>query len=1068
MSFFESIQQKHLGDKPLNFLWELKVTDSEYVELKEMLAKYARSYCRNYDNRFITVYKECALMIAEYWRREYEGEHHKIEKIFKAFCPNIIDKAVIGEFYKAAKEGAKSMNLEMLEGDYRTRPFDSLLYQGGLPMKLVTGMAEISTASQWDLFTKGLVNKKINFENLDLSKAASKSNCLRKYCDQLIHGVEEKSYKDMPFYCQNENDAWFLFLIELAKREEKKQSQQHPMKLFFEFEVDNVEKRVFVKYVFEGKQKLQQVFLENQGLQNENFFSVQVRKNGHAVDTFDYINSFCRYTVISKHQYNDNDTISVFLHNQEEPYLCDALVDVPHLLYRNKDGKYLLGNRLGKDVSLLLIPEGWKVEDEASYTIHDYVWGKKKFQGILVNPSDTDDIIVKGHDGTITFGTNAELYWTDIMSHPLYQPNILEPVYNAEKCSFALSYDSNDGTNTKRCNVQFRNKWQSEWSDIPSYGEIFARAIDFNGHFVTPIRFINIGEELTVSLLKADMNSCQIRVLWPYGNVSTTEGERKVNDIWEIKKENCRDPRKIQFLLTPNDNSKNQFIISVKAPFKDFSIVDIYGDNIDNNCWIPYSDIDKYQYHLVGQDVKEYSYGNVKRQLRWKGDKLHVIQDNHFVSAIPFEGSLINLFESREVLRSLLERTSKNLLYAEVKVQFILDDGKKIIFGIKESPFRPKQIEGGRVVIEGNNHKPIKYTGVMELISSSDPTLTEELYFDNETGVYHLPESIRPWGKTILIGRTKGRICPTLVDLNKEMSRGYKADPSKRGIATATVLENLAKSQMGDRLWQKILGWFDRCQKDNIPESRIFELECTSRNYKSLLCLAFQLYIKCNDEEERDELKEKLRLFSSTLAFQWYWLQPYLSDIMAQLSEFMNDPMSAVIQEVYINWAMNQKPEDVMMYLGALNNPEKYMTYIGNCFMEVLTSYTDWMKKLCVSSMIEQYGMTHEAKTELIAQTIIMNPKACHRESFDTERYVEHNQERPIAFFDEHNESGKLGNEQWLFQRVNAVAKHINKEIDLFALNEEIRRSIIFCCKSSNYHFIIALNNKLIENSKPI
>ena len=77
MSLFESIKKK-LGDKQLHYLWELKVTDSEYHELKQLLAKQARSYSPNCDNRFITVCKECTLMIAEFWRREYEdGSHSK-------------------------------------------------------------------------------------------------------------------------------------------------------------------------------------------------------------------------------------------------------------------------------------------------------------------------------------------------------------------------------------------------------------------------------------------------------------------------------------------------------------------------------------------------------------------------------------------------------------------------------------------------------------------------------------------------------------------------------------------------------------------------------------------------------------------------------------------------------------------------------------------------------------------------------------------------------------------------------------------------------------------------------
>lgn len=79
--------------------------------------------------------------------------------------------------------------------------------------------------------------------------------------------------------------------------------------------------------------------------------------------------------------------------------------------------------------------------------------------------------------------------------------------------------------------------------------------------------------------------------------------------------------------------------------------------------------------------------------------------------------------------------------------------------------------------------------------------------------------------------------------------------------------------------------------------------------------------------------------------------------------------------------------------------------------------------------------------------------------------YIDSNQEylgeEVALFFNTYNEPNTFGNEQWLFKRVNAVVAHINKEVDLFAVKDEIRRSIIFCSKSSNRHFIIALNNKL-------
>ena len=805
--------------------------------------------------------------------------------------------------------------------------------------------------------------------------------------------------------------------------------------------------------------------MEEQRLDKTNFFSVQVRKNGLAVDTFDYANNFCRYAVVSKHPYSDGDYISLYLHNQEDAHIGDNLdMSVPHVLFRNKDGKYELGNQMGRQESIILIPEGWSVQTETNFPIHDYLWGATKLQVLLIPAEYTDSIVLTGEDGSITFGMNAPLYWTEMQTHPLYVPDVIESLYDASKCIYTLCYDTEDGTESKRRNVQYRNKWQNVWTDTPSYGEIFARAIDNNGNYVTPMRFINIGDGLVISLQKADKDSCLIRVAWSHGHVSTTEGEKKVGDVWEIKKENCHDPRKIRFTFTPEGNSNNQFDLSIKAPFKDFSIKNIYGDNIEDDCWIPYSDMDKYIYHLVGQDIKEYTFGNVKRELRWKGEKLYITEKKRPLKSIPYEGNLLTLFDSREVLRSLLERTSQNMLHAEIRVQFTLTDGKKLSFCIKESPFRPRQISEGRIVVTGNNRKPIKFTGVLKLLKLDEPNAsTIDMPYDGETGYYILPEAIRPWGKTILFGRTRGRICPTLVDLSKDMDSTYRAN--NRDIAIATITDNLQNSHIGDELWNRIIGWVNRTQQEDIPASSILELYCTAQDYKALLCMAFQLYVKCSDGEERDILKERLKSFSNDLAFQWYWLQPYLSGIFNELYNFMSDPISPAMQEIFIKWAMSHEGEDMMKYLCAINVEEEYLKYIGQCFNDTLVQFTDWIKELCVSSMIEAYGDVSRGIIVDLAETMIKNPKHIQSIEFKNEDYIESSQdylgEEVGTFFNLYSEKGKFGNETWLYKRVNAVAAHMRKEIDLFSQKEEIRRSIIFCCKSSNKHFIMSLNNKL-------
>lgn len=1057
MSYFDTIlKTRGLEGCPLP-LWKLKITEEEFKELQYLLEKC--THVRTMANPFITMCKESALFFAEYWRRMYIDGKHSKQMVYDALESTRPSVNYSDEFYEAARRGAKMLKIEKYDGG-RADPLNDMLYQGGLPMKLVT--ANISN-SVWDRFTRGLVNRKINFEELNLGLVASQSKCMKDYCEQLILGIEAERHRLMPFYCANENDAWFLYLKELAKQEKVRRHQLNPFSLIWEFSVNSVEKKIQIKYIVKGLQHLPQIFLEEQGLDKNNFFSVHVRKNGQAVDTFDYANNFCRYPVVSKHPYEDGDYISLFIHNHDTAHIGNALdMTVPHLLYR-KDDKYALGNQIGKQQSLALIPEGWHVQNVTNLAISDYSWGATRLQ-ILHIPADyTDDIILKGDDGCITLGMNAPIYWTEMQSTPLYVPDVIESLYDTKKSIFKLCYDTEDGSESKRCTVQYRSKWQKDWSDTPPFGEIFARAIDTNGNYVTPLKFINIGEGLVVSLRKADKDSCQIKVSWPHGHVSTTEGEKKIDDVWEIKKENCQDSRKIRFTFTPSGNSKNQFVLSIKAPFKDFSIINIYGENIENDSFIPYSDVDKYQYHLVGQDVKEYTYGNVKRQLRWKDDRLYIVEDGHY-KCIPYEGSLINLFDSRETLRSLLERTSQNMILAEVRVQFTLSDGKTIRFSIKESPFRPKQIEGGRVIITGKDNKVVKFTGKLKLLKLSEPMLdAKEMKFNEESGYYNLPESIRSWGKTILIGKSRGRIRPILVDLSTEMNDDFRI--KNRETTIATISENIKSSTIGDELWNRILGWFDRIQKDDIPASSIIELLCTTGYYKSLLCLAFQLYARCGSEEERIILKDVLKSFSNDLAFQWYWLNPYLSDIMNQLSQFIPDPNVKPIQELYIKWAVQHDGEDSFTYLNALNEPDKYFQYILVCFNEVMSSFKMWMKDLCSISLVDQYETTSEPFIKSLAETIVTDHEKCYHVDPDPEKYVENNQgdlgEETSTFFGKYAESGTRGNEQWLYKRVNAVVAHMNKKINLFEQKEDIRRSIIYCSKSCNYHFIIALNNKL-------
>jgi len=1064
MSYFESILAKR-SDKCQLPLWKLKITDGEFEELRAILFECTKD--RIHENPFIHCgyEKEATLFFAEYWRRQYVDGPHSIQMVFEALGDVIVSDFWTKAFYEAACNGAKQLGIEQYQGG-RADPLNDMLYQGGLPMNLVTGDIKNSV---WDRFTRGLVNRRINFEELNLGLVASQSQSLKDYCGQMILGIEAGQHMLMPFYCQNEYDSWFVYLIKLYKQEIRKQRLSQPFSLLFELEVDRVAKSFVPFYVLKGPQRLSSQFLEEQGLEGKPFFSIQVRENGRARDTFDFRNSFCRYPVISRHPYRQDDYISLYVDDKVEPHMGGDLdMGVPHILYRSRDDFYELGNRIGQVDSLLLVPQNWEVKDSEQFVIYDYSWDGCSFKGIELDEKFNESIVVSGPDGTITFGKDTQFYWTELLSRPLYQPDVVEPLYHAEKCKFVLCYDSEYGTKSHfNPKVQFRNKWSDQWSTTPNYGDIFVRAIDNSGNYVTPTRIINVGDGLVISPIHADKDTCQIKVSWEHGRVSTTEGLLKTNDVWEIKKADCQDPTKIRFTFIPKDNSHNQFTLTVRAPFKDFSILDQDGEDIVNDGWIPFSDVDKYQYHLVGQDIWEYRFGNVVRKLEWHEDMLFIKQKGKLIKRIPYEGSLLTLFDSRETLRSLLDHTSQNMLDAELMVSFQVNRSKNLRFYIKDSPYRIKQNDLEQVVFTGNNKKPIKYKGRVKLLPLDNPKAEPIIVSPDPERGYILPEEIQSWGKTLLYGYTRGRICPGMVDrskiwLGKERYDNY--------IETkAAISHELESSVLGSPLWNRIIAWFHTTQENDIPAKTLIDLDCTAGKAESLLCLIFTLYALCDNDDERSDLAEQLTSFSSDIGFQWYWLAPYMDSLVMILENFIQDINNPVMRDIYCNWATGKEHEDMLRLLVGLKDDAVYELYFGQCMGEVLTGLTEWMSPLMVKSLTESYDETDKSCISL-AKAIINNPHSLCKTDMKSTVYIEVSQnnlsEETDEFFKPFYEKGSLGNERWFYKRVNAVMAHLNKDVNLFQQSDEIRRSIIYCCKSCNKRFIIELNNKLTNIKK--
>lgn len=1038
---FDKILNNHKLNRCPEFLWQIKVTDDEFQQLKELIKVKAKLQTRNCNNHLVTIGRECALYFAEYWKREYMGGICSLEMIQDSLD---LDHNQMNRLYSSARNGLKNLHLQLLQGE-RDQYLYSLLLQGGGPLGVLN--ASEGNGGAWYRFFVGLINKNINFDELGLGSIASQSESLRTYCNNLIKALELDQFRLAPFYCENESNLWFFRLKSIAKQEQIRHRQQRPFSLDWEFIIDSQDRTVSSFYKFQGSKKLSQTFLDEWRLTDKTCFTIQILKNGQPDKTFDYINNFCSDNVRFKGKYSNEDNISVLVDGHQRPCLSDSLrMDVPRLLYRNQNGNYELGKRIGIQESFLLIPDGWSISAD-SFECNEYIWNDIALKGVKIPSDFAEEIrVTSKEDGCIIFGAEDPLFWTELKAKPLYIPEIKESVYNVSTGDFRLCSDN--GANPIDCRAQFKNRWQREWIDTPLYGLISAKAIGEYNNFVTPINFINVGAELSVTILKADEEACQLRIDWPLGRVSTNEGCLTANNVWKINKKNCEDPRYIRFKFTPDDGRSNPFVLSVKAPFKCFYIQDVLGNRISNNRSIPYEDLDYYTYNIVGQDIDGYTYEagaeTVRRSLRWIEGNLYICEAGHDRRRIPYSSSLTKLFDSRAVLRAMLDCTSQNIQSAEINVVFNLRGGDQLRFKIKNFPYHIELEDNKAVIKDGDRH--ISYNDSLNLLNLNDLSCSI-VRKDGVSGQYVLPDISQV--NYLLVGSAKGSIWPFYITTSQ----------------VTNIVDILDNSTMANDVWKNVIGLFDLTQKYNIPASVLPDLRCLASSSKALVYFAFLLYCSSDDTAI---MADQLIAFSDNLSFQWFWLQPYINNLSGLFQSFVESGNN-IFNQMYIKWAWSKFKDQsqLMAYISALTDDNSFNKLL-ECFSDVLSDFRAWFEQLCIRSLKKSYAISTDDTLSDVATSIICNRNNLVRIE-ETGGYESVNNSQDIltevdAFFNRFEDCGNLSrNERWLCRRVNSVANHLNGNIDLFVQNDHVKRSIIYASQSCNNIFIEKLNNKLIR-----
>lgn len=806
---------------------------------------------------------------------------------------------------------------------------------------------------------------------------------------------------------------------------------------------------------------------------------MNITRNGQSVDSFDYLDGFCRYDVRSKHRYHNGDVIAAYLQGIESPLRKETLdLSTPHLLSAGEGYKFKPCGKIGRGESVILVPEGWSLESSGEgLQITEMSWEDMPFNCIWIPENFVSEVILSGDDGRINFGANTNLSWTEVTSPPLSYPEIIEPLYNASRLSCFICSESDDDTVRKMAQgIEFRNKCSDSWSSTPSYGEVFVRAKSSDGNYIAHERIINIGDSLKVKTIEAGKERCKIRIDWPYGFISGPVDATVKDGDWTIerKSESGVDRNHIAFTFTPSDNIKNSFSLHVRAPFKDFALNDPDGNRIINGCTIPYSDVDKYSYYIVGVDVKLRIRKTVFN-IKWVDDQLSIHSEERGSIQIPYEGSLTRILGSREDIKTMLERTSNDVLHASVPVRFDLPDGKSFSFSIKEAPYLIRQNGDAIYVIEKNVVKnkwsSIRYNHALKLLEIDDPSIEPVTIRSNEDGFFIIPEEVKEWGNTLVVGRNRGRICPALVNTGKVLTP--KDRQENRDDSINRIHDELNLAFIGSPVWKRISGWFERCNSEDIPASSLLDLACLKDSPDYLIKFALVKFAE-TPEDERDILDDRLLEMAKDLAFQWYWLLPRIhKGLVAMIESFIPEDSykSEVMTKLFVSRVYQKYPNDLMIHLSNLEAGNELFkeTLVKDCLAPLVNEFYTWLVKLCEKSLRRPFNKTAiDANSEAIISCLVNNEKLIKIISRNQEEtFVTINQDLDDytkSFFSQFKITGnKPDNDKWLMQRVKCIAEQIRGNVDMFNQSDSIRRSVIFYYRSLTKQFLLELNNELAK-----
>lgn len=868
-------------------LWKYKLTDNEYVSLKnelrihtEELGKYGM---------------EAALCYAEWWRRDYRGNIPSKEDVAIALGLN---HQYAKDLFEAASSALKKNGYTFIHSKKGKEYFRTLLNQGGLPVNYIKN--HDGGIGNFPRFLKGLVRELsiINYDwNNEDSSIIQRFNCISylgksfrndniyDVSMQIAHAIIMDDNALLPY---DDTDVSLSELTRSLKKEYTRAKNEHrvrPLSLHWKLRTTNDGQG----YLLVNMDVVKDISSDSiQGLNFSTCYSFDVFVAGNLVGKYvrksvnrdekgNILNAtYTRISVgINKDILWKGEAVvevKVRCDNDDRIFLTIAGCYPPNFEYPQvfqmlDDNLYCKSETANVENNIAIFTPQWNSDNANSITVGEQTLCYEEYSDTLeirnTNTGETITLTNKFTPYTAEFSGNY-ISWIEKSNYKLLTNVPIVRVYDKDK---------------KRVNCKtkyrIRNSNLNTWRNLNSscvfptgLVDICVEFPDDNSEIET---FYAIGD-LSFSSQNEKLYSTEITCICD----PTLRPDIEINenaDITKLSETNWLISRNRESSVCPSVcsfriyNEGNPVLrLSVAIPFDGIMISDVNSNMVPNKKIISFANLGHYNIISHGDrnrhvDVS-YTSENIEESTKIKHLQSNVI--NGLVSLADYNDlitRMFNLYGANSFNRSssvVLNVSGKEILIRKFVLETTIEKGKIVINDTTQE-------STDNFIYEGDLYA----FPVDEELAFDDFNTVKLVRLGETKNIFSFPEDFNFKEVVVFSGpEVRRRIIPKYYNRDKS-----DFDKSERFTHSADVTRYwsqklITENVMIGKHWQEVCKAFDICSNYNLPFTTYNGLKSVARN--PILIVKFVIAMWIN--EYKDVLSQDIDRFEQEMVIALHWI----------------------------------------------------------------------------------------------------------------------------------------------------------------------------------------------------